>query len=78
MRLLKVWGQQLPTTKILEQLEEQGKELAKMELQLLLTLYEFLQEQITELHARMNELLKEIPYSNQPFAMKGIGRDTAV
>nr|WP_313960403.1 IS110 family transposase [Paenibacillus terrae] len=59
-------------------MEEQGKKLAKMELQRLLTLYEFLQEQITELHARMNELLKEISYSNQPLAMKGIGRDTAV
>ncbi|MEC0239756.1 transposase [Paenibacillus dokdonensis] len=56
----------------------QGKELAKMESQLLLTQYEFFQEQITELHARMDELLKEIPYSKQLLAMKGIGRDTAV
>lgn len=49
-----------------------------MELQLLLTQYEFLQEQFTELYARMDELLEQIPSSKQLLAMKGIGRDTAV
>ncbi|SFJ55455.1 Transposase [Paenibacillus sp. UNC496MF] len=56
---------------------EQGKGLAKMELQLLLTQYEFLQGQLTELHAKMDELLEQIPSSKQLLAMKGIGRDTA-
>ncbi|MFD2329337.1 hypothetical protein ACFSR7_08800 [Cohnella sp. GCM10020058] len=51
---------------------EQGKELAKMELHLLLTQYEFLQEQFTELHAKMDELLEKIPSSKQLLAMKGI------
>jgi transposase len=57
---------------------EQGKGLAKMELQLLHTQYEFLQEQFTELRAKMDELLEEIPRRKQLLAMKGIGRDTAV
>ncbi|WP_338113075.1 transposase [Paenibacillus artemisiicola] len=57
---------------------EHGKGLAKMELQLLLTQYEFLQGQFTELHAKMDELLEQIPSSKQLLAMKGTGRDTAV
>ncbi|KWX88690.1 hypothetical protein AMQ83_05195 [Paenibacillus riograndensis] len=47
-------------------------------MQLLLTQYEFLQEQFNKLHARMDELLKEIPNSKQLLTIKRIGRDTAV
>jgi len=56
----------------------QGKELAKMELQLLLTQYESLQGQFTELHAKMNEFLEKIPNSKRLLAMKGLGRDIVV
>ncbi|WP_219836124.1 IS110 family transposase [Paenibacillus sp. R14(2021)] len=53
-----------------------GSELAKMELKLLLTQYEWLHNKLEELGARLNELLIQIPHVQQLLAIKGIGRDT--
>ncbi|REE67040.1 transposase IS116/IS110/IS902 family protein [Paenibacillus taihuensis] len=53
-----------------------GSELAKMELKLLLTQYEWLHKKLEELEGRLDELLIEIPHVPQLLAMKGIGRDT--
>ncbi|MBB3114063.1 transposase [Paenibacillus phyllosphaerae] len=55
---------------------QQGSELAKMELKLLLTQYEWFQKKLEELGAILDELLKQIPHAQQLLAMKGIGRDT--
>ncbi|MGQ7887512.1 IS110 family transposase [Paenibacillus sp. WC2504] len=54
----------------------QGSELAKMELKLLLTQYEWLKNKLEELEAKLDELLAQIPHVKQVLAMKGIGRDT--
>lgn len=54
----------------------EGTELAKMELKLLLTQYEWLHSQLEELGARLDELLIQIPHVQQLLAIKGIGRDT--
>lgn len=54
----------------------QGPELAKMELKLLLTQYEWLQNKLEELGVKLDELLLQIPHVKQVLAMKGIGRDT--
>ncbi|WP_219837170.1 IS110 family transposase [Paenibacillus sp. R14(2021)] len=53
-----------------------GSELAKMELKLLLTHYDWLHNQLIELEARLDELLIQIPHVQQLLAIKGIGRDT--
>jgi transposase len=53
-----------------------GSELAKMELKLLLTQYEWLHNRLEELEAKLDELLIQIPHVQQLLAMKGIGRDT--
>ncbi|SFJ93954.1 Transposase IS116/IS110/IS902 family protein, partial [Paenibacillus sp. UNC496MF] len=53
-----------------------GSELAKMELKLLLTQYEWLHKKFEELKVRLDELLIQIPHVPQLLAMKGIGRDT--
>ncbi|WP_127495613.1 IS110 family transposase [Paenibacillus glycanilyticus] len=55
---------------------QQGSELAKMELKLLLTQYEWLQNKLEDLGAKLDELLLQIPHVQQVLAMKGIGRDT--
>ncbi|RCW40332.1 IS110 family transposase [Paenibacillus prosopidis] len=55
---------------------KQGSELAKMELHLLLTQYEFLHSKLEELEAKLDELLLQIPHVQQLLAIKGIGRDT--
>ena len=55
---------------------KQGSELAKMELKLLLTQYEWFQSKFEELEAKLDELLMQIPHVQQLLAMKGIGRDT--
>lgn len=55
---------------------QQGSELAKMELKLLLTQYEWLHNKLEELEAKLDELLMQIPHVQQLLAMKGIGRDT--
>lgn len=54
----------------------EGSELAKMELQLLLTQYEWFQNKLEELGARLDELLMQIPHVQLLLAIKGIGRDT--
>ncbi|MGO4374347.1 IS110 family transposase, partial [Paenibacillus sp. MCAF20] len=54
----------------------EGTELAKMELKLLLTQYEWLHSQLLELEARLDELLIHTPHVQQLMAIKGIGRDT--
>ncbi|SEP19326.1 IS110 family transposase [Paenibacillus sp. OV219] len=53
-----------------------GSVLAKMELKLLLTQYEWLHNKLEELGERLDELLIQIPHVPQLLAMKGIGRDT--
>lgn len=53
-----------------------GSELAKMELKLLLTQYEWLQNKLEELESKLDELLVHIPHVKQLLAIKGIGRDT--
>jgi transposase len=53
-----------------------GLELAKMELKLLLTQYEWLHNRLEEVEAKLDELLIKIPHVQQLLAMKGIGRDT--
>ncbi|QYR22421.1 IS110 family transposase [Paenibacillus sp. sptzw28] len=53
-----------------------GSELAKMELKLLLTQYEWFQNKLKELEAKLDELLMQIPHVQQLLAIKGIGRDT--
>jgi len=55
---------------------QQGSELAKMELKLLLSQYEWLQNKLEDLGAKLDELLLQIPHVQQVLAMKGIGRDT--
>lgn len=55
---------------------QEGSELAKMELKLLLTQYEWFQNRLEELGAKLDELLMQIPHVQQLLAMKGIGRDT--
>jgi len=54
----------------------EGSELAKMELKLLLTQYEWLQNKLEELESKLDELLVQIPHVKQLLAIKGIGRDT--
>lgn len=54
----------------------EGTELAKMELKLLLTQYEWFQNKLEELGAKLDELLEQISNVQQLLAMKGIGRDT--
>lgn len=56
----------------------EGTEIAKMELKLLLTQYEWFHSQLLELEARLDELLIHIPHVQQLMAIKGIGRDTIV
>jgi transposase len=53
----------------------EGSELAKMELKLLLTQYEWFHNKLEELAARLDELLIQIPHVQQLLAIKGIGRD---
>jgi transposase len=55
---------------------QQGSELAKMELKLLLTQYEWLHSKLEELETKLDELIKQIPHVQPLLAMKGIGRDT--
>jgi transposase len=55
---------------------KQGTDLAKMELQLLLTQYKLIQEKFDELDLKLNELIEQIPSVDQLLAIKGIGRDT--
>ncbi|OME91170.1 IS110 family transposase [Paenibacillus sp. FSL H7-0331] len=55
---------------------KQGTELAKIELQLLLTQYEYLQSKFSELDVKLDELMEQIPYVQQLLAIKGVGRDT--
>lgn len=55
---------------------KQGTEMAKMELQLLLAQYEMVQCKFTELEAKLDQLLEQIPGVNHLLAIKGIGRDT--
>ncbi|OME77201.1 IS110 family transposase [Paenibacillus sp. FSL A5-0031] len=55
---------------------QQGSELAKMELKVLLNQYEWLHRKLEELKTKLDELLKQIPHVQQVLAMKGIGRDT--
>ena len=55
---------------------QQGSELAKMELKVLLNQYEWLHRKLEELETKLDELLKQIPHVQQLLAMKGIGRDT--
>ncbi|MDQ0064117.1 IS110 family transposase [Paenibacillus harenae] len=54
----------------------EGSELAKMELKLLLTQYEWFHNKLEELEFKLDELLKQIPHVQQVRAIKGIGRDT--
>lgn len=53
-----------------------GSELAKMELKLLLTQYEWFQSRLEELESKLDKLLVHIPHVQQLLAIKGIGRDT--
>ncbi len=54
---------------------KQGGELAKMELMLLLTQYEWFSK-LEELETKLDELLAQIPHVQRLLAIKGIGRDT--
>lgn len=53
-----------------------GSELAKMELKLLLTQYEWFQSRLEELESKLDKLLGQIPHVQKLLAIKGIGRDT--
>jgi transposase len=55
---------------------EQGTEMAKLELQLLLAQYELIQCKFGELDVKLDQLLARIPGVHQLLAIKGIGRDT--
>jgi transposase len=55
---------------------KQGMDLAKMELQLLLTQYQLIQSKFDELHTKLDELMEQVPGVNKLLAIKGIGRDT--
>jgi transposase len=55
---------------------KQGKDLAKMEIQLLLTQYQLIQDKFDELDLKLNELIEQIPGVEQLLAIKGVGRDT--
>lgn len=52
----------------------EGTELAKIELQLLLTQYELLESKFEELEVKLDELLEQIPHVKPLLAIKGIGR----
>ncbi|MBY0217788.1 IS110 family transposase [Paenibacillus illinoisensis] len=54
----------------------EGIALAKLELRLLLTQYDLLEEKFEELEARLDELLGQVPHVKHLLAMKGIGRDS--
>ncbi|MFC5532635.1 IS110 family transposase [Cohnella yongneupensis] len=54
----------------------QGTEMAKMELQLLLSQYELLQSKFSELDVKLDQLLEQIPGVTRLLAIRGIGRDT--
>lgn len=51
---------------------KQGSELAKMELHLLLTQFEFLHSKLEELEAKLDELLLQIPMYSKCWPLKGL------
>jgi transposase len=53
-----------------------GSELAKMELKLLLSQYEWFHNKLEELGSKLDELIIQIPHVQLLLAIKGIGRDT--
>jgi transposase len=55
---------------------KQGTELAKLELQLLLSQYQLLQSKFEELDSKIDEFIQQIPSVGKLLAIRGIGRDT--